>query len=153
MKVFVTSDIISIDPNQLKQEWNSLVSETDEIFILGNFGKNFKHLKFIIDELNGKKGFFIASPDDKLILEYHQMNPPVNNNYRVFGLPFVNMPNGCLLSYWPFFDWDEQDKGKIQYYGKVLPDANDLQTLLLKNAVCASWQLNKTLVEIKQSYV
>lgn len=153
MRVFVTSDLCNVDESELKMIWNGSVSDDDEIFILGNFGSSLKKISFIINNLKGKKGFFIASSDDKIILEYHKMNPPHNNNYRVFGLPFVNMPNGCVLSYWPFFSWDEKNKGKIQYYGQLLSDVNDVTLLYQNNAYCASWLLNKNLLEIKKSYV
>ena len=147
MKVWAISDIVDVHKSELLMAWNSLVSKDDEVFILGNFANSISDIQYMIENFNGKFGFFIANNKDKIILEYSKMNPSLlGTKYLVFQIPFVNMNNGALLSYYPFAEWDGKIDGKLQYHGKET-------NVEIGQSICVSWDINYELVEINKSYV
>jgi len=105
--------------NQLIQNWNSCVTENDEIYILGDFlfkgtGTDANN---IINRLNGKK-YLIKGNHDKDYLEdnaFNKENFVWIKDYYVLNYNKIKI----VLFHYPIFEWDGYFGDSIHLYGHI----------------------------------
>ena len=127
MKIFVTANQQFGRDNALKlynrpfpsieemnealiESWNSVVSEEDKIYVLGNFAWDPESAEAAINRLNGN---IIAIPGefDKAIEEIDGLKNTLKNvEYAPFDIEFVQ-EIGASVSYWPMSEWPLKSKG------------------------------------------
>ncbi len=102
---------------KLVKNWNSAVTDNDEIYILGDIAEdNFVGVLDILKQLSGKKHLIVGNHDLLLLEQYKksglfesiQDNLLINDNGRVVH-----------LSHYPLMDWMEYNRGGYLIYGHI----------------------------------
>jgi calcineurin-like phosphoesterase family protein len=108
----------------LIKNWNSCVSDKDEIYILGDF--LFKggalEAKNILKRLNGKK-YMIRGNHDKFLedKDFNKNYFKWINDYYVLHYQKIKF----ILFHYPIFEWDGFFGGAIHLYGHVHNSGNN----------------------------
>lgn len=154
MKVFVTSNqqfgrkgairnykrpFVDVDDmnHQLVEAWNSVVSEEDIVYVLGNFAWDPETLEVVARNLNGDI-VVISGEYDKAARDVAEIKGIVSIDYLYNAIeehPEVN----SVLSYWPLTEWPGKSKGSysiIGYPGKDYKTNHKTRTL---NCACDLW--------------
>lgn len=150
MKIFYISDLHLCHKNIIKlcnrpygdieemnedliRRWNEVVSENDEVRILGDVGfpKNNEDVEEIISlvkRLNGKKILVVGNHDYKLLQneEFVRLFASIDNYMRV-----TDRDRNVILSHYPMEEWDGFYRDFIHLYGHV--HNNDVGLKTLKN--------------------
>lgn len=112
--------------NLIIENWNSVVKQTDNVYILGDFSWLYgRETKEIIEKLNGQK-FLIKGNHDrwskdgackKLFQGIYDIKQIEDNGRQV------------ILSHFPIMMWSGQHRGVIHLYGHVhnTPEEQDFQ--------------------------
>ena len=110
----------------LIQNWNSYVSNKDEIYIIGDFlykGTGFE-ANAILKELKGKK-YLIKGNHDKFIED-----KTFNNNNFVWIKDYYVLnykKTKFVLFHYPIFEWEDYFKDSIHIYGHVHNSGNNIE--------------------------
>ncbi|WP_297203338.1 metallophosphoesterase [uncultured Brachyspira sp.] len=110
---------------KLINNWNNIVSNEDEIYILGDFSNEKGYLKTenVISKLNGKKYLIAGNNDNFLkdknfnrdlfifIKDYHflSLNMKDKNDKRI----------NIVLFHYPIYEWEGMYKGTIHIHGHI----------------------------------
>jgi calcineurin-like phosphoesterase family protein len=159
MKIFVTSnqqfgragaikaykrsfkDVSEMNSHLIKQ-WNSVVSDGDIVFVLGNLMWDPETGDTIIKELNGDITV-IGGEWDKAIEDIVNVridSNTLNNkiNYSSDGLTVLKN-NKSVLSYWPLLDWPRKKKGYTSFIGHPNPKYKTNHEESFVNVTCDLW--------------
>jgi len=108
-----------VEMNQIMiQNWNSLVSARDEVYILGDFlykGRA-KDANEILAKLKGRK-YLIIGNHERYITESDFNHESFEWEKDYFLLKYEGRK--FILSHYPFFSWDGSHRGSIHLYGHV----------------------------------
>lgn len=101
----------------LIKNWNSVVSENDEIYHLGDvmFSARFD----LLNRLNGKKYLILGNHDKKAknrLKENFEILPPIYE--------FYHLNTYFVFCHYPIYDWNQKRKHSIHAYGHVHNDAH-----------------------------
>ena len=105
--------------NKMVQNWNSCISDDDEIFILGDFLFNGtgRDANNILRRLNGIK-YLISGNHDNSYLddeEFDQSNFEWVKDYHTFYYTKIKI----ILFHFPILEWDGYFRDSIHLYGHV----------------------------------
>ena len=101
----------------LISHWNSLVSDSDTIYHLGDFAfANKTKTRAVLDRLNGQKVFIMGNHDN------HNKN--VLSEYgEVFDYKWLRYEGFKIaLFHFPIVFWNEIDHGSLHFYGHMHND-------------------------------
>jgi len=129
----------------IKQNWNAIVSDHDDIYIIGDvcFGFNIEIAEYIRN-LNGNKHLIIGNHDKKYL---------ANQKFRdlfvtISQYSVINDENrNVVLFHYPILEWDGYFKGWYHVYGHIHNNDANFSNQLLKreefrNAFNAGVDLN-----------
>lgn len=109
----------------LLNNWNSIVNNNDDIYILGDIGrlgnnKENSYVASIISQLKGKKHLIIGNHDKKGLKDnrINQLFVSIKD-YDVIGDNNNGINYNIVLSHYPILFWENQHKGYIHLYGHV----------------------------------
>ena len=125
--------------------WNSVVSDDDLVYVLGNFAWDPITADETISQLNGTilliKGEFDDATNDIVEIHRHKLNVldcdiQVDNKHEI------------VMSYWPLRDWHNKKKGyhSVISFPGAKYKSNHKQSLI--NVNCDSWSFKP--VELKK---
>jgi calcineurin-like phosphoesterase family protein len=162
MKVFVTSNqqfgrkgaikaykrpFIDIeDMNlQLVEAWNSVVSNDDIVYVLGNFAWDPETLEVMTNALNGDI-IVISGEYDKAAKELAESLGLLDIEYLHNAIEYHPEINASL-SYWPLSEWQGKAKGAYSIIG--YPDKKYLTDHKKKliNCACDLWDFKPVEIE------
>jgi calcineurin-like phosphoesterase family protein len=110
----------------LIKNWNSCVSNTDQIYILGDFmfRASSADVENIISRLNGKK-YLIKGNHDKFVedRDFNRDNFEWIKDYHVLHYQKTKF----VLFHYPIFEWDGYFGGSIHLYGHVHNSGNNIK--------------------------
>ena len=115
------------DVNEMNEKminnWNSLVTKNDEIYILGDFAYKGKihDVNDILSRLKGKK-YLVKGNHDKYIND-----PKFNIDTFIWIKDYFLLKYEMLkiiLSHYPMFSWDSSYHGSIHLYGHIHNNAD-----------------------------
>jgi calcineurin-like phosphoesterase family protein len=131
MKRFITSNLQLGRPNAIKKykrpfkdvdemtrslikEWNSVVSDGDLVYSLGNFAWDPKTAQDALEQLNGQIWLIPAEYDEavKTLAEKRMLRKGVRMINRIMPLKLYK----ATLSYWPLETWPGKQAG---YYSVI----------------------------------
>jgi calcineurin-like phosphoesterase family protein len=106
--------------NILIQNWNSCVSEDDEIYILGDFMLNNgtgKDANNILRRLNGKKYLIKGNHDENYLKDedFDEGNFLWIDNYHAFFHNKIKI----ILFHYPILEWDKYSSDAVHLFGHV----------------------------------
>ena len=109
----------------LLNNWNSIVNNNDDIYILGDIGrlgnnKENSYVASIISQLKGKKHLIIGNHDKKGLKDnrINQLFVSIKD-YDIIGDNNNGINYNIVLSHYPILFWENQHKGYIHLYGHV----------------------------------
>lgn len=107
----------------LKENWNSIVTNADNVYILGDIGKIGKNadterLIEIIATLKGKKTLIVGNHDSLKDVRLKQLFVEVVP-YKEIIDNYNGLNHNLVLSHYPILMWNGQHKGTIHLYGHV----------------------------------
>ena len=116
---------------KIKQNWNAVVSEQDDVYIIGDVCLGFNgEIAEYLRKLHGKKHLVIGNHDRKYL---------ANQNFRAL---FESIDNYLLIDdeerkvvlfHYPILEWDGYFKGYYHIYGHIHNnDANFANQLLTR---------------------
>lgn len=106
--------------NEIIKRWNVVVSNKDDIYILGDisFGKK-AETTALLKLLNGRK-YLINGNHDKLNLEQKELFVWTKDYYKLKALD-----HKFILFHYPIFAWDRKEKGSIHLHGHTHGNSHD----------------------------
>jgi len=161
-KIFITSDtffgrasIIELAHRPFKsieemdatliENWNSVVTENDIVYHLGNFAWSPIVADNVIKQLNGNIKFILGEFDEALleVIEYYQDLVILPNDI------FKDYKHKMVLSHYPLADWPGKERGIYHFHGH---NFNTMRTdLTISNRVnCCTDFNNYKPMEIKE---
>ena len=132
MKVFVTSNLQLGRPNAITKfkrpfkdvdnmtneligNWNSVVSDEDIVYHLGNFAWDPKTAQDALQRLRGKIYLLPAEHDEAVMILNQKKLLPINSNVMNRITPLKDYE--CNLSYWPMLEWPGSSNGYYSIIG------------------------------------
>jgi calcineurin-like phosphoesterase family protein len=133
MKIFVTSNQQFGRPNAIKlykrpfesvkemnqsmiDVWNSVVSQEDKVYVLGNFAWDPETAENSLKELNGEI-IAIVGEHDTAIEEIDNMKNIIKNvSFNKDSIEYFHDAQ-VTMSYWPLTDWPGKSKGILSVIG------------------------------------
>lgn len=130
MKTFFTSDLHYSHSNVIKysnrpfkdvtemnetliKNWNSVVTQTDEVFLLGDVSFTSKEItKIFLHQLNGKIHLILGNHDQRNKMEYMERFEWIKDYYKLKKDGFIM----CLFHY-PILNWDQKHYGSFSLNG------------------------------------
>ena len=154
MKVFVTSNqqfgrkgaiktykrpFIDVDDMnmQLISAWNSVVSDEDTVYVLGNFAWDPETLEVIINALNGNI-IIVAGEHDKATHEVIEMELNVDIDYLYNAIEEYPEAN-VVMSYWPLTEWPGKQNGTYSIIGYPDKKYKTNHRTRVINCACDIW--------------
>ena len=106
---------------QLIKNWNSRVTDKDEIYCLGDFGWQFSPnlLKEVLSQLNGHKHLVLGNHDKNKLHVKSQLWESVDYYKKV-----IIDKKRLILSHYPIFDFDCAYHRSIHLYGHLHKQVN-----------------------------
>lgn len=99
----------------LVDAWNSVVSDGDIVYVLGNFAWDPETLEVVVSELNGNI-IVMSGEYDKATQEVADMQSIVDIDY--LHNTIEEYPEGnAIMSYWPLSEWHGKQKGAYSIIG------------------------------------
>ena len=101
----------------LINNWNSVVTDEDDIYIVGDFCyKSGKDPKEYLEKLKGKKHLIIGNHDSIIV-----KNPVLRKYFTEIRDKLIVNDQGkmIVLSHYPMVEWEGFFRGSIHFYGHV----------------------------------
>lgn len=123
--IYQLQDIDVVEYNDmLIAKWNEVVSDSDDVYVLGGFGVS--DLYHIVIRLKGNIHFLnnYYTEDEKMFI--NDMKKYVNNSTdqnisnRIFfhnEQIMTNVETDCVMSYFPLADWIGKNTGTFNFHG------------------------------------
>lgn len=102
---------------ELINRWNAVVSEKDDIYILGDF--SFKSPQRTIElcrRLNGRK-YLILGNHDKVIRKNAQVRDQFEWTKEYYELKVPELNQKIVMSHYPFLTWNKSHHGSWSMHG------------------------------------
>lgn len=106
--------------------WNSIVTNDDEVYHLGDLGHKINHklLIQILNELNGKIHLIIGNHDEKYLDKISQRFESVQD-VKYFDYEHESKIYKFVLCHYPFSSWKARFRGSIHLHGHTHANAID----------------------------
>lgn len=118
-------------------QWNSVVGESDSVFVLGNFAWQPEIAEEISNRLNGTiyvmEGEWDRASHEIIKIQSTQKIHHLTEGIR--NLPTSNM----VLSYWPLLDWLKKKDGAISFVGHPGKAYKTDHKKRIVNVTCDRW--------------
>ncbi|QTQ08574.1 hydrolase [Macrococcoides canis] len=115
--------------NMLIRKWNRTVSNSDDVYILGDifYGASIEEANQLLETLNGNKHLVIGN-HDKHFLKKEKFN---KNHFKEINhiIEFHYASYHFFLCHYPVIDWNRKRYGSIHLYGHV-HENNEHQNVL-----------------------
>ena len=99
------------------QQWNSVVKDEDDVYILGDFCfKSVKQPMWYIKQLKGKKHLIVGNHDNRLLKDEVAMKDIVSVNTI---LQVNDGEHTCILCHYPLAEWNHYHRGAWHIYGHI----------------------------------
>lgn len=107
----------------LKENWNRVVTNADNVYILGDIGKigsnaDTERLIETIATLKGRKTLIVGNHDSLKDIRLKQLFVDITP-YKEITDNFNGLNHNLVLSHYPILMWNGQHKGFIHLYGHV----------------------------------
>lgn len=137
------------------QEWNSLITNGDTTYILGDMslrGKN-DELIALVAQLKGKKILIKGNHDDLSDYRYKQLFHEICD-YKEVTDCIGGTAYKLVLSHYPILMWNGQHKGTILLYGHTHTSAEDsyFQKCLAEMNNSEEWQFRRPQEPVFRAY-
>lgn len=138
----------------LIEQWNNIVGENDQVYILGDFTlKGSNYACDILKQLKGTK-FLILGNHDNFV---RKKDFPQNMFEEITNYKEIEY-NGkhIIMSHYPIADWNEKEYGSILLYGHIHNIKNDAQKYMkdqfLKGYKCynVGWDVEHRLFNLEE---
>lgn len=154
MKVFVTSNQQFGRPSAIKlykrpfdsveemdiqmiEAWNSVVSEEDIVYVLGNFAWDPETAELAATHLNGEI-MFLRGEHDSAITE---INMQSSANFQLLDNGIQEHPEqNLVMSYWPLTEWPGKSKGSYSIIGIPVKKYKTNHQTKIINCSCDLWE-------------
>ena len=160
-KVFITSDtffgreqiikkanrpfksVEEMDATLIKN-WNSVVSEGDIVYHLGNFAWNPLIAERVLNQLNGDLRFMIGEYDDALVETFEYFDGITIIEAQIHE----DQDLKAVLCHWPLERWKGKTRGLYHYHGATLKTLKtDMKKMNRVNVCCDNWNYTPQNVE------
>ena len=135
-------DITEMD-EALIDNWNSIVSADDIVYILGDFVfRSAKHANYYIERLNGTKHLILGNHDNRWIKNCDLQKHFVSVSYY---LEIKDGEKRITLSHYPMLSWNGSARGALHVHGHIHNNREGLVFETLKkmdNALNAGVDIN-----------
>lgn len=105
----------------LIDNWNSVVSDADDVYHLGDFSFGVSTALEIIEQLNGTIHFIYGNHDNEAMIKLARMKGgnPVLNKCHFHGVRKVIKDNGTkiVLDHFPLYEWEGYFKNSLHFHG------------------------------------
>lgn len=127
--------------NEIIKRWNSVVSNNDVVYLVGDFSFRSKNVEKYLDKLNGKI-ILVKGNHDKYIKHSKIIKVCDYLEINIDGVSYV-------LSHYPMVAWNGQFRNSVHLYGHVHSSGNEWEFPKVPNAhsVCCEF-LNYTPIEL-----
>jgi calcineurin-like phosphoesterase family protein len=129
------------------QQWNSVVSEGDLVYVVGNFAWDPETAEYAIKRLNGTIIVMDGKWDRATKELVNKLGSEIGVAYTDEGVRYVESVNVCL-SYWPLSDWPHKDEGAISVVGLPKAQFNTNHSIKRVNVAVDYWDFKP--VDIKK---
>ena len=133
---------------ELIDRWNSVVSDEDMVYVLGNFAWDPESAEIAVKSLHGNIVFLNGEYDNAIeeIIEIMDSESFSFLYNSIEELPELNV----VLSYWPLLDWPEKNKGSYSVVGHPDKKYQTNHKTNVINCACDFWnfkpiEITKTL--------
>lgn len=102
--------------NTIIENWNSKVTDDDDVYILGDFSYKSEDPIEYLKKLNGRKHLIVGNHDTKLLK---------NPNCKKYLVEIVDMKmvddngNQIVLCHYPLVEWNGYYRNVLHFYGHV----------------------------------
>lgn len=120
------------------QQWNSVVSEDDLVYVVGNFAWDPESAEFAIKRLNGTIIIMEGKWDRASKDLVDKLGSKIGVAYVEEAIKYVQDINICL-SYWPLSDWPHREDGAISVIGIPKGQFNTNHEIKRVNVACDYW--------------
>jgi calcineurin-like phosphoesterase family protein len=121
-KEFETSEKVKI--------WNSIVTDEDTVYCIGDFATDPLNCANVLDELNGNIVILEGVLDFDVFTCIDESLGAITQSIEILE------DFDVVFSYWCLLDWFNKDENFYQIYGKQVKDKP-------KNSICAAWDIWK----------
>jgi len=122
---------------ELIDRWNSVVSEDDTVYVLGNFAWDPESAELAVKALHGNI-IFLNGEYDNAIEEIIEVIGSDDFSFLYNAIEEVPEAN-VVLSYWPLMDWPEKDKGTYSVIGYPDKKYQTNHKTKIINCACDFW--------------
>lgn len=131
---------------KLIENWNSVVSDEDIVYVVGDFSFKGKNAENYLDRLNGKI-VLIRGNHDKRIRHEKIIAVKDYANEIINGRRYI-------MSHYPMTSWDGMFRDSVLFYGHIHSNAKSWEYPNLPNAYCVNCEfVDYTPKEIKEYVV
>lgn len=115
------ASVEKMDINIIKN-WNSVVTNQDDVYIVGDISFKAKNIEQYLEQLNGRKHLIVGN-HDKPILK--------NSSLRKYFVEIRDIltveDNGqkIVLCHYPMVEWDGYYRGVLHFYGHIHNNMNN----------------------------
>ena len=115
----------------LIKNWNSVVTDKDDVYILGDFAYRFEQgkLQHYLESLNGRKYMILGNHDKDIRRNAHK-------DAFVWVKDYADISdNGrrVILSHYPMVEWNGFFRGSIHLYGHIHNNVNNQAYKIMRN--------------------
>ena len=128
-------------------QWNSVVSEGDIVFVLGNLAWDPEITEEVVAKLNGNI-YAMQGEWDRSIKDITDIRGggTVKLKYLTEGIKMLASQDS-VLSYWPLTEWPRKKKGYVSFIGHPAKKYKSNHTDKIVNVQCDRWDFKP--IEIK----
>ena len=124
---------------ELIKSWNSVVSQGDIVYHLGNFAWDPKTAQEALQQLNGFIYLMPAERDEAVQTLLRKGMIPSNASMMNRITPLRHSGTNVTLSYWPMMEWPNSDKGDFSIIGYPKKKYKSDPSKRIINASCDLW--------------
>ena len=108
---------IDIFNQYIINKWNSKISYSDDVYIIGDIGSNkVKETINILDKLNGKKHLIVGNRDEDFLKLYEESQIFIEIKYNK---QLVDGNRSVFLIHYPLMDWPNINNNCCLIYGHI----------------------------------
>jgi len=139
-------DAKQMDEHMIKQ-WNSVVSDEDLVYVVGNFAWDPERAEYAIKRLNGTIIIMNGKWDRASKDLVSKLGSELGIAYNEEAIKYLNDIN-VVLSYWPLSDWPHREEGSISVIGIPKAQFNTNHEIKRVNVAVDYWDFKP--VDIKK---
>jgi calcineurin-like phosphoesterase family protein len=123
---------------QLVEAWNSVVSDEDIVYVLGNFAWDPETLEVITKNLNGDI-IVISGEYDNAVRDVAEIEGIIDIEY-LYNAIEEHPEIDATLSYWPLSVWPNKNKGSYSIIGFPGKEYKTNHKSRIINCACDYWE-------------